>query len=34
VLGHGESGAIAQWLVATGSAVILIAVLKALNIFK
>jgi len=34
VLGLGASGAIAQWLVSIGGAAVLIAVLKALNIFK
>ena len=34
VLGLGASGAIVQWLVAIGGAAILIAILKALNIFK
>jgi uncharacterized membrane protein YeaQ/YmgE (transglycosylase-associated protein family) len=34
VLGLGASGAIAQWLVSIAGAAILIAILKALNIFK
>ena len=34
VLGLAASGAIAQWLVAIGGAAVLIAILKALNIFK
>jgi uncharacterized membrane protein YeaQ/YmgE (transglycosylase-associated protein family) len=34
VLGLGASGAIAQWLVPIAGAAILIALLKALNIFK
>jgi uncharacterized membrane protein YeaQ/YmgE (transglycosylase-associated protein family) len=34
VMGLGASGAIAQWLVAIGGAAVLIAILKALNIFK
>jgi uncharacterized membrane protein YeaQ/YmgE (transglycosylase-associated protein family) len=33
-MGLGASGAIAQWLVSIGGAAILIAILKALNIFK
>jgi uncharacterized membrane protein YeaQ/YmgE (transglycosylase-associated protein family) len=33
-LGLGASGAIARWLVSVGGAAVLIAVLKALNIFK
>ena len=33
-LGLGASGALAQWLVSIGGAAILIAILKALNIFK
>jgi uncharacterized membrane protein YeaQ/YmgE (transglycosylase-associated protein family) len=34
MLGLGSGGAIAQWLVAIVGAAILIAILKALNIFK
>ena len=34
VLGLGASGAIAQWAVSIGGAAILIAILKALNVFK
>ena len=34
MLGLGASGAIAQWLVSIAGAAILIAVLKALNVFK
>ena len=34
VLGLGASGAIARWLVSIAGAAILIAILKALNIFK
>jgi uncharacterized membrane protein YeaQ/YmgE (transglycosylase-associated protein family) len=34
MLGLGASGAIAQWLVSIAGAAILIAILKALNIFK
>ena len=34
VLGIGANGAIAQWLVAVGGAVVLIVILKALRIFK
>jgi uncharacterized membrane protein YeaQ/YmgE (transglycosylase-associated protein family) len=34
MLGLGASGAIAQWLVSIGGAAILIAILKALNVFK
>ncbi len=34
VLGLGTGGAIAQWLVSIAGAAILIAILKALNIFK
>jgi uncharacterized membrane protein YeaQ/YmgE (transglycosylase-associated protein family) len=34
MLGLGASGAIARWLVSIAGASILIAVLKALNIFK
>jgi uncharacterized membrane protein YeaQ/YmgE (transglycosylase-associated protein family) len=33
-LGIGASGTIAQWLVSVAGAAILIAILKALNIFK
>jgi len=33
-LGFAENGAIIRWLIAIGGAVILIAILKALNIFK
>ena len=33
-LGLAEGGAIVRWLIAIGGAVILIAILKALNIFK
>ena len=33
-LGLAANGAIAQWLVAIGGAAVLIAILKALNIFK
>jgi uncharacterized membrane protein YeaQ/YmgE (transglycosylase-associated protein family) len=33
-LGLGEGGAIVRWLIAVGGAVLLIAILKALNIFK
>jgi uncharacterized membrane protein YeaQ/YmgE (transglycosylase-associated protein family) len=34
MLGIGVSGAIGQWLVSIGGAAVLIAALKALNIFK
>jgi len=34
VLGLGANGALAQWLVSIAGAAILIALLKALNIFK
>ena len=34
LLGLGAGGAIVRWLIAIGGAVILIAILKALNIFK
>jgi uncharacterized membrane protein YeaQ/YmgE (transglycosylase-associated protein family) len=34
VMGLGTGGAIAQWLVSIAGAAILIAILKALNIFK
>ena len=34
MMGLGAGGAIAQWLVAIGGAVVLIAILKALNVFK
>jgi len=34
MLGLGASGTIAQWLVSIAGAAILIAILKALNIFK
>ena len=34
MLGLGANGAIAQWLVSIGGAAILIAILKALNVFK
>jgi len=33
-LGFAEGGAIVRWLIAIGGAVVLIAILKALNIFK
>ena len=33
-LGFAEGGAIVRWLIAIAGAVILIAILKALNIFK
>jgi len=33
-LGLAEGGAIVRWLIAVGGAVLLIAILKALNIFK
>lgn len=34
LLGLGQGGAIVRWLIAIGGAVILIAILKALKIFK
>ena len=34
VLGLAEGGAVAQWLIAIGGAVLLIVILKMLNIFK
>ena len=34
MLGLGAGGSIGQWLVSIGGAAVLIAVLKALNIFK
>jgi uncharacterized membrane protein YeaQ/YmgE (transglycosylase-associated protein family) len=34
MLGFAENGAIARWLIAIAGAVILIAILKALNVFK
>ncbi len=34
MLGLGPAGTIGQWLVSIGGAAVLIAVLKALNIFK
>jgi uncharacterized membrane protein YeaQ/YmgE (transglycosylase-associated protein family) len=33
-LGLAEGGAIVRWVIATGGAVLLIAILKVLNIFK
>jgi uncharacterized membrane protein YeaQ/YmgE (transglycosylase-associated protein family) len=33
-LGFAEGGAIIRWLIAVGGAVILIAILKLLNVFK
>jgi len=33
-LGFGESGAVIRWLIAIGGAIVLIAVLKMLKVFK